>query len=158
MEALDLALDAAQTELAAAEIGLAEATARAATARDGQARLKAAVAALSGEPPAAAMGTIEIGGDGVARTLPVDTSIVPETATQPGRQAAAEMSPEEFDALRKKKQRAKEKELIAQNPYGTVKCTGCGVAGKLQETLIQAPSGVPVKMLICGGCGNQVMI
>ncbi len=152
MEALDSALDAAQSELAAAEIGLAEATARAVTAREGQSRLKAAVAALSGEPPPAA--ELLPDNSNIAEVIDQD---VHEALTSE-RQATAELSPEEFDAQRRKRQRAKEKELIAQNPYGTIKCTGCGVKGKLQETLIQAPSGVPVKMLICAGCGNQTMI
>ncbi len=150
MEALDLALDSAQTELAAAEIGLAEATARAVSAREGQARLKAAVAALSGEPPPAAPAASTQGDDAAFQAEGDGSS--------PSRSSIQALTPEEFDAQRKRKQRKREKELIAQYPYGTIKCTGCGVVGKLNETLIQAPSGVPVKMLICAGCGNQTMI
>jgi hypothetical protein len=146
MEALDNALDAAQTELAAAEISLVEATARAEAAREAAARLKAAVAALSGEAPPA------------PEPLPKPlTELPPNDPPYEERAAAAAMTPEEFDADRKKRQRARQKELDAQNPYANVKCSGCGVIGKMVDQIIQAPSGVPVRMLVCNGCGNQIM-
>jgi hypothetical protein len=156
MEALNQvtkALDEAQIELAGAEIGLAEATARAEAAREGTARLKAAVAALSGETPvepaSPATDWEPMEPYEEARPIPTPT---------PGREATATMSQEEFNAQRKKKQRKREKELQAANPYGNIKCSGCGEVGKLNEQIVQAPSGVPIRMLNCSGCGNQNII
>jgi hypothetical protein len=150
MEALDNALDAAQTELAAAEISLVEATARAEAAREAAARLKAAVAALSGEAPPAP--------DNRVKEQPASETVYPvDTPSGTPRTDIHDMSPEEFDADRKKRQRARQKELDAQNPYANVKCSGCGVIGKMVDQIIQAPSGVPVRMLVCNGCGNQIM-
>ena len=137
MEALDKALDEAQSELASAEIGLAEATARADTARGAQQRLVSAVAALNGES--------------ASPTPPTKQPVAEE------RSETAGMTPEQFDAHRKKRQRQKKKELDAQNPYAQVKCSGCGSKGTLVDTVIQAPSGTPLRMLVCGSCGNQIM-
>jgi len=170
MEALDKALGMAQTELAGAEIGLAEAVARAEAARDAQSRLKLAVAALSGEIPEQIIikpvpGVIVGEPPPAAAPRGTDEDVISyldrtgEDSLHGSNKAHnATLSPEEFDAERKRRQRKREKEIQAQNPYGTIKCTGCGVVGKLQETLFTAPSGTPVKMLICGGCGNQAMI
>lgn len=43
------------------------------------------------------------------------------------------------------------------NPLAQAKCVGCGSKGTMSETLITAPSGVPVRMLVCSQCGNQVL-
>ena len=129
------ALDLAQSESAVAEIALIEASAKAETTRESVVRLEAAVAALSGELPSAAVETLTLTG-----TKPVD-----------------ELSPEEFDKQRKKRQKARKKELDAQNPLAHIKCSGCGEKGKLVDSIISAPSGAQVRMMICGGCGNQTM-
>lgn len=142
-------LDSAQTELAQAELALCEATARAEAAREGTARLEAAVAALSGEPPPAVTEDTQIGNK--------DTQDTPIPATNPDRQVIQDLSPEEFDAQRKKRQRERQKEEQANNPYAHIKCSGCGSLGTLNETVIQAPSGAPVRMMICGSCGNQLI-
>ena len=146
MQALDNALDAAQVETIAAELALIEATARAEAAREASARLEAAVAALNGE---SATPTVK---------LPDIPKLSTETPISAERQATADMTPEEFDKERQRRQRAKQKELDAQNPYAQLKCSGCGEIGKLIENIIQAPSGVPVRMLVCNGCGNQNII
>jgi len=135
LETLTEALEAAQAELGTAEIALCEATARAQEARANASKLEAAVAALSGEPPAAA--TVE--------------------ATETKRPDIQDLSPEEFDAQRKKRQRQKQKEAMANNPYAHVKCSGCGQLGTLHESIITAPSGAPVRMMACGSCGNQII-
>ena len=139
--------ETAQETVQAAEIALLEATAAAAAAREAAARLKAAVAALSGESPSA-----------TAFEPPIDQNA--ETQTVPGeqsseRQATADMTPEEFDADRRKKRRKKEKEEQANNPYAHIKCSGCGLTGSMSEQIMQAPSGAPIRMMICSSCGNQ---
>lgn len=129
IESLSGALDEAQDELAQAEMGLVEASARAEAARLEVRKLKAAVAALSGEPPPAAA---------------------------PERQETAEMTQEEFDAHRKARQREKRQQEQANNPYGHMKCSGCGEIGKMNAQIITTSTGAPVKLLVCGGCGNQL--
>ena len=130
------ALELAQVELADAEIASIEASARAEEARQSASRLESAVAALSGEPP------------------PASASRQVQPA---GESPAPKLSPEEFDKQRKQRQRAREKELEAQNPLAHIKCSGCGRKGKLVDSIISAPSGAQVRMMICGGCGNQTM-
>ena len=137
--ALDKSLHEAQNELAGAEIALLEATVRAEEARDASLRLKAAVAALSGESPPA--------------TPPTDEKS-PGVAEERGIQ---DLSPEEFDAQRKKKQRSREKELRDNNPLAHIKCAGCGVVGSMVDTITQAPSGATIRMMVCSSCNNQVM-
>ena len=137
--ALDKSLHEAQNELAGAEIALLEATARAEEARDASLRLKAAVAALAGESPPATPPTGEHS---------------PEVVEERGIQ---DLSPEEFDAQRKKKQRAREKELKDNNPLAHIKCAGCGVVGDMVDTITQAPSGAPIRMMVCSKCNNQIM-
>ena len=137
--ALDKSLHDAQNELTGAEIALLEATARAEEARDASLRLKAAVAALSGESPPATPPTGEH-----------SPGVVEERGIQ-------DLSPEEFDAQRKKKQRAREKELKDNNPLAHIKCAGCGVVGDMVDTITQAPSGAPIRMMVCSKCNNQIM-
>lgn len=139
---LTQARDKAQAELAEAEIALMEATAAADALREEERKLSAAVAALSGEPPPAAL----------------------EAATPPATPAESapagdihEMSPEEFEAQRKRKQRQREKELQAQSPYAEVPCGGCGTKGSLQDSFVTAPSGAQLRMLVCTKCNNQMM-
>ena len=136
LDSTEKALELAQSELAEAEIALIEASAKAEVARESAARLESAVAALSGEPPPAAA--------------------TYEAAVAKGR-GEPELSPEEFDKQRKKRQRARQKELDAQNPLAHIKCSGCGRKGKMTDSIIQAPSGAQVRMMICGSCGNQTM-
>lgn len=142
LDALKQGLEAAQIELAQAEIALIEATARAESAREGHMRIEAAVAALSGEPPSAAFipQVSEVAVDGV-----IDTD------------GKLSETPEEFDARRKRRQRQKQKEQDALNPFAAMKCGGCGEVGRMSETIIQAPSGAPVRMMVCAGCGNQLI-
>ena len=156
LETLRGALDSAQTELAQAEIALAEASARAETAREGQARLAAAVAALSGEPPPAAAPRRP--DEDIISYL--DRTTEPEaehTQIPPERAETAEMTPEEFDAERKRRQRQRKKEEEANNPYAHMKCSGCNQLGTMNEVIMQAPSGAPVRMMTCSSCGNQVL-
>ena len=137
--ALDKSLHEAQNELAGAEIALLEATARAKEAREASLRLKAAVAALSGESPPA--------------TEPTATKRLPREEER----GLQDLSPEEFDAQRKKNQRRREKEVQDNNPLAHLKCAGCGTLGTLVDTVTQAPSGAPVRMMVCSKCNNQVM-
>ena len=129
------ALELAQSESAEAEIALIEASARAEVTRESVMRLESAVAALSGELPPAA----------------------PKTSPERVESATKDLSPEEFDKQRKQRQRARQKELDAQNPLAHIKCSGCGRKGTLVDSMIQAPSGATIRMLICGKCGNQTM-
>lgn len=142
-------LNAAQSELASAEIGLMEATARAERAREAAERLVSAVAALSGERPPAVHA---VSGDAV----PLETEAVIVTEAQPGT-PIQEMTAEEFNAQRLRRQREREKEALANNPLAHLKCSGCGRHGTLQDSMITAPSGAIVRMMVCSGCGNQVM-
>ncbi len=148
---LEIARNAAQAETIAAELALIEAAARAEAAREASARLEAAVAALNGESPTATEQAPEQG---------VETAFqaVDDGSSPSERSKMQAMSSEEFDKERQRRQRAKQKELDAQNPYAQLKCSGCGEIGKLIENIIQAPSGVPVRMLVCNGCGNQNII
>ena len=140
------ARDTAQNELASAEIVLLEANAAAETLREEVYRLEAAVAVLSGEKPPAEPQTA---------AQPVESTQIGTKDTPNG--DIHEMTPEEFDAERKRKQRAREKENQANNPLAGVKCQGCGQLGTMADTIIQAPSGATVRMMVCGSCGNQVM-
>jgi hypothetical protein len=152
VEALDVlreALEEAQTELGTAEIALCEANARAEQARVEHARLEAAVAALSGEPPPAAASA--------PAEAPIEVTEAENTPSGEDNAPIHEMSPEEFDAHRKKRQRQKEREAQANNPYAHVKCSGCGQLGTMADTILTAPSGAPVRMMTCGSCGNQIM-
>ena len=150
---LAIGLEAAQTELALAEIALIEATARAEQAREAHARHTAASAALSGETPV---------GPPAQPPREADEDIITyldRTETQtPERAAAAELTPEQFDAQRKKKQKARRQEEIDENPYGTMKCPGCGIVGQMTENTMTTAGGGIVRMLVCGGCKNQQMM
>ncbi len=140
------ARDEAQAELIKAEVALIDATTRSVAAREGADRLEAAVAALSGESTAATV-----------PKLPEFTETVNnEGTTTVERQAQADLSPEEFDKQRKRRQRKKEKEEIANNPLAHLKCAGCGQLGTLQEVMLEAPSGIPIRCMTCSKCGNQV--
>ena len=154
METLDILKQAcgkAQSEMALAELQLAEATAKADALRTEAARLEAAVAALTGEPPPAAYSApIEV-------ATPETTPTPPNTTPTPGREDTAEMTKEEFDAHRRQRQAQKRKEEQANNPYAHIKCSGCGSQGTMGETIMQAPSGAPVRMMVCGSCGNQLI-
>ena len=144
LEGVESALDDAQTELTQAEIALIEATARAEEARMSASRLEAAVAALRGEPPAAVETTPEL------REQSIE-------AGPSQRSELADLSPEEFDKQRKRKQRAREKVEQANNPLAHLKCTGCGLLGTLVPQMITTPGGATVQMLSCSSCGNQVI-
>jgi hypothetical protein len=139
IEGLQTALDTAQDELAQAEMSLVEASARAEAARLEARKLKAAVAALSGEPPPAA-------------AIPPQTTDLPT----PDRAEQAELSQEEFDKERKRRQRRRKLEEQANNPYGQVKCSGCGKVGHMSPQIHTTSTGAPVKLLCCGQCGNQL--
>ena len=151
LESVQQSLDVAQTELKEAEIGLIEAKHRTDKAREGADRLRAAVAALRGE---VASQPSRLKPDNSNIAVLIDQN-VHETLASPERQAQADLTPEEFDKERKRRQRVKQKALDADNPFAQVKCSGCGVIGKMSQQTIQAPSGAPVRMMICGGCGNQ---
>ena len=149
LEGVESALDEAQTELTQAEIALIEATARAEEARKDASRLEAAVAALRGEPPPAVNDTSESG---------IESDSNPDDeGSSPSRRPIQDLSPEEFDKQRKRKQRAREKEAQANNPLAHLKCTGCGLLGTLVPQMITTPGGATVQMLSCSSCGNQVI-
>ena len=139
---LTKASETAQSELAQAEIALIEATARQQDAYKEASKLQAAVAALKGEPPSAAL-------------TPSTEGAIEGKSSQ--RSETAQLSAEEFDKERKRRQRKRQKELDAENPLAHVKCSGCGVLGSLVETYLQAPSGAPVRMLVCSKCNNQLI-
>lgn len=149
LDELKKGLQEAQAELAMADIALLEATARAASAKEAAARLEGAVAALTVEKPPAEP----------AAHLPVPEE--GEIIQPSDREAAKQMSQEEFDAERRRKQnqrrRIAEKEAMENNPYAHIKCSGCGRLGTLQDQVVQAPSGATVKMMVCHRCNNQIM-
>ena len=149
LEALTEARNRAQTELASAEIVLLEASAAAGTLREEVSRLEAAVAALKGKLRVEPLATVD--------KVPEFT----ETVNSATRLAASEMSPEEFNAERRRKQRVAKKkqreEELENNPLANVRCSGCGCTGTMQESLIQAPSGATVRMMVCYKCNNQIM-
>ena len=127
VEALKKALDGAQIELQDAVKASIEASARAEKARTEHSRLEAAVAALEGRAEPAA----------------------------PAKRADTELSAEEFDAERKRRQRKKDKKAQENNPLAHLRCAGCGSTGSMIENILQAPSGAPVRMLMCTSCNNQ---
>lgn len=112
------ARDAAQNELTQAEVALLEATVRAEEAREAARRLEAAVAALNGETSAP---TSALRAD----VGPPDNG--GESAE--GRQAGSRPAP-------------------APNPYGHLKCTGCGTQGNM----LPGAHG----MMVCQTCGNML--
>jgi hypothetical protein len=154
---LDEPLEKAQTELALAEVAFIEATARVESAREAAARLVAAVAALNGETPVGPSATFEDQGKSAERPDHTPPEAYPADRP-PERAEAAAMSPEEFDKERIRRQRAREKEQIANNPLGHLKCPGCGVQGKMNEQVVTTPKGGVIKALVCGGCGNQAIM
>ena len=129
---LTKARDAAQSASAEADIALIEATASADALREEARKLNAAVAALSGEPSA----QIEPQAPKEAREGRLD----------------ADLSPEEFEKARLKRQKAKEAEENANNPYSNLKCTGCGRKGRISEVFTENGT----RMLECR-CGNQML-
>ncbi len=150
LDYLSLGLEAAQTELASAEVALIEATARAEVAREAAQRFEAASAALDGKTP--------VGPPAPILQVPEFTENVNNEPQSIARAAAAELTPEQFDAQRKKSQKARRQEEIDANPYGTHKCPGCGkIGGMVENTLTTAGGGI-VRMLVCGGCKNQQML
>ena len=146
-------LEAAQTELASAEIAFIEASARVEAAREAAQRLEAATAALNGETPVGPPAK-----QGYLLKKEDYPPIAPPPAQSEERAASAALSPEEFDKERRRKQRKREKEQIANNPLGHLKCPGCGVTGKMSEQIVTTEKGGMIKALICGGCGNQAII
>ena len=40
------------------------------------------------------------------------------------------------------------------NPYAGVRCAGCGETGLMTETITER-NGKTLRMVVCGGCGNQ---
>lgn len=153
LEILKQKVGEAQNELAAAELALIEAQIRAENARTNSRRYENAVAALSGEPPpAAASASAEAPNN--ADEYPKGEN---EPHNTPSRDKMADLSPEEFDRERKRRQRQRQKEEQANNPYAHVKCSGCGALGTMQDSIVTAPSGAPLRMMVCGGCGNQIM-
>ncbi len=150
LETVEGALDTAQTELAGAEIALLEATARAGDARKEASRLEAAVAALRGESPPATPSNVPLHG--------ADSDSKPDNGgSTPSRAANQELTAEEFDKDRKRRQRKREKEIQENNPLAHVKCAGCGELGSMVDTIQQAPSGATVRMMVCSCCNNQIM-
>ena len=140
------ALQEAQTEKQVADIALMEATARAEVASDAATRLESAVAALEGtkvpSPPTAACES--------KADIIIDSN-----------DERRNLSYEEFEADRKVRQRQAKRDAKkaaeANNPYAHLKCNGCGRTGSLQDTVMRAPSGATVRMMVCSGCNNQIM-
>jgi len=148
---MEAALETAQTELAVADIALMEATARQQVAQEAASRLQSAVAALGGKAPA----------EPAVPTIPEATALSANQVLENAHGDIHELTPEEFDAERKRKQRVRDKERrqeeMANNPLAHVKCSGCGRQGTMQDTVMQAPSGATVRMMVCYKCNNQVM-
>ncbi len=159
-ETVQSAYDSAQSELVAAEIALVEATAGAQEARASASRLEAAVAALDGVP-LLAEAQKDVKTDGKAPYKPDMSPRGEEESIITYLDRTSSVDPnetsEEFDKRRKKRQKAREKERIAENPLGHLKCSGCGTLGSLYQSVVTAPSGAPINMIICEKCGNQAI-
>lgn len=69
----------------------------------------------------------------------------------------AEMTQEQFANEQRRKRRESKKLEDANNPYANIACPGCGKLGSLFDSVIQAPSGAVVRMMVCGKCNNQIM-
>lgn len=156
MDNLDLpeivraSLQMAQDEHSEAEICLIEASARAETAREAVSRLEAAVAALNGETP--------VGPPAQSSDYEQQGKNAERPDHTPERAAMAELSPEEFDEQRKRKQKQRKQDEIDNNPHGTMKCPGCGVIGQMAESVLTTAGGGSVRMLVCGNCRNQQLL
>ncbi len=137
--------------LAEAEVELLKQTATTEDLRQTVDRLRGAVRVLNGEPPP----QFEAEEPKVEVATPQAVPAKPAQADD----LDLDMSPEEWAADRERKRRQREKELQAENagPYAQVACTGCGTKGTLQEVVMQSPGGMPVKMLTCSSCGNQLL-
>jgi hypothetical protein len=159
LAALREAQQEAQTEKVAADIALIEATARSSQANEAATRLDSAVAALTGEIPVRPPSQPLIIEDTRTGESITGTPVPGDVIT--GQDARRDMTPEEFDAdrvQRQRKARRKAKlEAEANNPYSHLKCSGCGTLGTLNDTVMQAPSGATVRMMVCSGCNNQIM-
>lgn len=170
LKALETELKSAQNELVQAETALVELTAAAETARESVSRLKTAVAVLSGEsapaePPELPPSSERSSTGGISESVSAARDVEnaqgegvgnrsEATNTVPGADATdAEI--DEWERNRKKKLRQREKERMAENPLADIKCTGCGQKGHLQQSVIQAPSGMPLQAIVCTSCGNQ---
>ena len=149
VEQMEQELQKSQVELVQADVAAIEATTRLEAARSTTDRLTAAVAAMKGAEPSVPI----LSNAGVDDSGTPDDSVTP--ALNHDRLATADMSEEEFDAYRKKRQRRRQKELDADNPLAQYKCGGCGMQGTSSEQIIAAPSGVPVRLIGCSACGNQ---
>ncbi len=147
VEQMEQELQKAQVELVQADVAAIEATTRLEAARSATDKLSAAVAAMNGKTPAEPP---------APEVLPKPLAKLPEgDLSYEDRAIAADMTEEEFDAYRKKRQRARQKQLDADNPLAQYKCGGCGEAGTSSEQIITAPSGAPVRLIVCSACGNQ---
>lgn len=122
------ALELAEHDNALAQLQYLEARNAAETAAKKLARLQAAVSALTGEVPSA----------------PVAQEV--------------ERGPSKSEADGSRPSRRSKRKEPSNNPLAHLKCAGCGVAGQMAESYIQAPSGATVRMLICGSCRNQSML
>lgn len=158
LQTLEEELDRAQTEQTAAEMALLEAKARASSASESARKLEAAVAALKGEAPPLRDGTATPEQQPENAPKDVQPGENRRKEGEPGFDPVTDLTPEEYEEYRRKKDRQKAKEAVQNNPYGQIKCSGCGSQGSLHESMLQAPNGGMLKMLVCGKCGNQAMM
>ena len=169
VEQIEQELQRAQVELVQADVAAIEVTTRLEAARSAVDKLTAAVLAMKGPTPDVPSEVAAMTGETLAEpTAPLpnnvgvddssDSRVADDSATPApnhDRSATADMTEEEFDAYRQKRQRRRQKELDADNPLAQYKCGGCGMQGTSSYQIITAPSGAPVRLILCSACGNQ---
>lgn len=130
--ALGEALNTALVELDRARIKYLEAKAESRAAEEKAKRLEAAVAAMNGQIAPVAQ---------EAERGPLKSEV---DGSSPPRRA--------------KSKNPRKKRNNENNPLAHLKCAGCGSKGSMAQTVIQAPSGAYVRMLVCGECNNQSLM
>lgn len=146
-------LEEARESLAKSQIGLIEAKVLHEAARLTVVQLEGAVAALSLETLESEVIKVEIEPE-----PPFDPPDGPLKTAEGKTRVDPELSREEFEIERRKRQRKIEQKQIDDNPHGTLRCPGCGKTGYMTENIMTTKAGGTLRALVCGKCSNQQMI
>lgn len=128
-ETLRAELEQSEGTLVAKEAQLVELQADVAENRESVSRLRSALAALEGRPQP----DMRVSSEG-ERAAHTREGAVAESASATRSKPAPE----------------------PDNPLAHLKCKGCGAQGTLRQQILQSSSGMPVNMLTCVDCGNQL--